>query len=148
MASKRYRDMFTNDMFDVPQAAATVPASMHYGAEVAALVGQMFTESGLDRHQIAQKMSVLTGRDVSKNMLDAWTSVSRDAYNIPFYLVPVAEAACQSHTMSGWLADRRGARLAVGMDAVRAEYGKLKAVSDDVQKRMRLLQRMMGGAHD
>lgn len=146
MATKRYRDVFTDDMFLVPQAPTPHAASMSYGSEVATLTASMFAESGLDRFKIAAEMSHLTGRDVSKYMLDAWTSESRDAYNIPFYLVPAAETACQSHAMSAWLADRRGARLSIGREALNAEYGKLKAISDDVKTRMRQLEKMLGGA--
>jgi len=142
--SRRNRDLFTDDMFMVPQAPAPNPASMNYGAEVAALLSTMFAESGMDRFQIAAEMSRLTGREVSKYMLDAWTSESRDAYNIPFYLVPAAEAACKSHAMSSWLATKRGARLAVGRDALNAEYGKLKAMSDDIKRRMQAMERMLG----
>ena len=145
MASKRYRDVFTDDMFLVPQAPVLAPATMGFGVEVAGLVGNMFAQSGLDRHQIANKMTVLSGREVSKHMIDAWTSESRDAYNIPFYLAPAAEAACNSHAMTTWLADHRGARLAIGRDALNAEYGKLKALNDDVKKRMALIQKMMTG---
>jgi len=146
MATKRYRDVFTDDMFMVPQAPAATPASMNYGSEVATLVGAMFAESGIGRLRIAEEMSRLSGHKVSKYMLDAWTSEGRDAYNMPFYLVPAAESACQSHSMSAWLADRRGARLSIGRDALNAEYGKLKAISDDVKKRMHQLEKMLGGA--
>lgn len=146
MAAKKYRDVFTDDMFMVPQQPVLAPATMGYGAEVAGLVGNMFADAGLDRYKIANQMTVLTGREVSKHMLDAWTSESRDAYNIPFYLAPAAEAACNSHALSTWLAERRGARLAIGRDALNAEYGKLKALSDDVKKRMSQIQKMMGDA--
>jgi hypothetical protein len=146
MATKRYRDVFTDDMFMVPQAPATHAASMNYGSEVAILVGSMFAASGIDRLKIAEEMSRLSGREVSKYMLDAWTSESRDAYNIPFYLVPAAETACRSHALSSWLAERRGARLAIGRDALNTEFGKLQSLSDDIKKRMQELQKMMRDA--
>lgn len=140
----RARDSFTEDMFAVPQAPEPNPASMHYAQEVAILLGHMFADSGLNRYQIAAEMSRLTGREVSKYMLDAWTAESRDAYNIPFYAVAAAESACKSHLMSGWLAQKRGAKLAIGRDALNAEYGKLKAASDDIKKRMHALEKLMG----
>lgn len=139
------RDQYTDDMFMVPQLPESNAASMNYGHEVAMLLGQMFADSGLDRYQIASEMSRLTGREVSKYMLDAWTAESRDAYNIPFYAMPAAEAACKSHQMSIWLAQKRGARLAIGRDALNAEYGKLKAQSDAVTKRMKALEKFLGG---
>lgn len=139
----RPRDPFTDDMFMVPQAPEPHAASMNYCAEVATLTAHMFADSGTDRFKIAAEMSRLTGREVSKYMLDAWTAESRDAYNIPFYLVPAAEAACQSHAMSSWLADKRGARLSIGREALNAEYGKLKAMHDNVKKRMQVMEKML-----
>lgn len=139
----RHRDVYTDDMFMVPQPPERNASSMNFGTEVSTLLAQMFTDSGLDRYQIAAEMSRLTGREVSKYMLDAWTSESRDAYNVPFYLLPAAEAACQSHTMSTWLADKRGARLSVGRDALNAEYGKLKAMQDGIKKKMQVLEKML-----
>lgn len=144
MASRRYRDLFTDDMFLVPQPPATNPSSMNYGCEVATLVGDMFASAAIDRTGISAEMSRLTGREVSKHMLDAWTAQSRDAYNMPLYLVPAAEAACHSHAISGWLAERRGARLSIGRDALNAEYGKLQALSVDLKRRMQHLQKMLG----
>ena len=140
----RHRDIYTDDMFMVPRAPEPNPASMNYSVEVSTLVANMFADSGLDSFQITAEMSRLTGKEVSKYMLDGWTAESRDAYNMPFYMVPAAEAACQSHVMSAWLADKRGARLSIGREALNAEYGKLKAISDDVKKRMHALEKMLG----
>lgn len=139
----RHRDVYTDDMFMVPQPPEPNAASMNYGAEVATLLAHMFADSGQDRYAIAAEMSRLTGREVSKYMLDAWTAESRDAYNIPFYLMPAAEAAAKSHAMSTWLADKRGARLSVGRDALNAEYGKLKAMQDGIKKKMQVLEKML-----
>jgi hypothetical protein len=139
----RHRDTHTDDMFLVPQLPEPNPSSMNYGSEVATMLTQMFAESGKDRYEIAAEMSRLTGREVSKYMLDAWTAESREAYNIPFYILPVAEVACRSHLMSTWLAEKRGARLAIGRDALNAQYGRLKAMKDDLGKQMRDLEKQL-----
>ncbi len=140
----RNRDTLTSDMFLVPQQPAPVPASMNYGGEVAAVLAVMLAESGLDRFQIAAEMSRMTGREVSKYMLDAYTAESRDAYNMPFYLVPVAEFVCKSHSLSQWLADKRGARLAIGRDALNAEYGRMQSQIGELKKQMKTLEKMIG----
>ena len=123
--SRRLRDNQTRDLFEVPQPAAALPASMDYGQEVAHLVGEAIKGADCDRYELASRMSRLTGKEVSKYMLDAWSSVARDAYNLPFYLAPVLESACHTHDISNWLADKRGGRLLIGRETLNAELGKL-----------------------
>ena len=71
-----------------------------------------------DRYEIASAMSRLTGKDVSKLMLDGWSSEARDNFNMPFYLVPAFECATSSYDLTAWLAAKRGARVYVGRDAL------------------------------
>ncbi len=140
----RQRDTRTLDLFEVPQPAAQLPASMDYGALVAHMVSDLLRQAEGDRHDIAARMSRLTGRDVSKYMLDAWSSESRDTFNIPFYLVPVLEAACSTHCLSSWLVDVRGGRMLIGREALNAELGKLERLKEDAAKKIRDLKRQMG----
>ena len=65
------RDAITRDLFAVPRAAAAVPASMDYRAQVSHLVSAMLADAhaaGLDRYEVASRASRLAGRDVSKAM--------------------------------------------------------------------------------
>jgi hypothetical protein len=142
----RTRDTKTLDLFEVPQPAAQLPASMDYGALVAHMVSEVLRAADCDRHEIAARMSRLTGKDVSKYMLDAWSSESRDAYNIPFYLVPVLETACCSHQFTNWLASVRGGRLLIGREALNAELGRLEHAKAQAAQRIRELKKQMGDA--
>ncbi|WP_320837421.1 hypothetical protein [Zhongshania sp.] len=142
----RTRDTKTLDLFEVPQPAAQLPASMDYGALVAHMVSEVLRTADCDRHEIAARMSRLTGKDVSKYMLDAWSSESRDTYNIPFYLVPVLETACSSHQFSNWLASVRGGRLLIGREALNAELGRLEHAKAQAAQRIRDLKKQMGDA--
>lgn len=140
----RSRDTRTLDMFSIPQPAAPLPASMDYRREVSALVGQALKDADGDRYEIASRMSRLSGREVSKYMLDAWSSESRDAYNIPFYETPVLETACNTHIFSNWLADKRGGELLLGKETLNAELGKLERLKEDAARKIRELKKMMG----
>ncbi len=142
MAHKR--DDATLDLFQIPAAPEPAPASMDYNREVAHLVAKVVKEAGCDRFEIAARMSRLTGRDVSKHMIDAWAAESRDHHNIPFYLVPVLEAACETHALSAWLADKRGGRLMVGKEVLAAELGKLERIKDEATQKIKELKRLMG----
>ena len=124
------------------------PGGQCYGVEVAHLVSDALAGAHCDRHEIAARMTRLAGRDVSKYMLDAWSAESREAYNLPFYLAPVLEAACETHLLTRWLADKRGGQVLVGKAALDAEIGKLERMREDAAKKIRALKDVMGGLDD
>ena len=144
-AMVRRIDTLTGDLFALlPRAAEQVPGSQNYCAEVAHLVSEALASAGVDRIEVAARMTRLCGRDVSKDMLYGYTAESRDAYNLPFYLAPVLEAACETHILTHWLADKRGGQLLVGKAALDAEIGKLERARDEAGKRIRQLKHVMG----
>lgn len=134
------RDTQTPDLFAVPQPAAPVPASMDYRATLAHLIADMLRESGHDRYALAAMTSRLVGKEVSKYMLDAYTAESREEFNLPAYLIPALETACESHAISNWLAGVRGARLMVGRDAVTAEIGRIERQRDELTEQIRAIK--------
>jgi len=139
------RDRHTRDLFEVPQPAQAIPASMDYRAQVSLITAEMMKNADCDRHDLAARCSRLTGTDVSKHMLDAYASEARDTFNLPFWFAPVLETACVSHDLSNWLAGIRGGRLLVGRDALMAELGKLERARDEAGRMIRDLKKQMGG---
>ncbi len=142
--TRRAHDTMTPDLFEVPQPAAPVPASMDYRREVAHLVGGLLKGADGDRYEVAARMSRLSGAEVSKYMLDAWSSEAREAFNLPLYQVPVIETACSTHLLSQWLVAKRGARMLIGREALNAELGKLERLRDEAARKIRELKRVMG----
>ena len=132
------------DLFAIPQPAAPLPASHDYRAQVAHLTAELLRAADSDRYGIAATMSRLTGREISKYMLDAYASEARDTYNLPLWEVPALEAACHSHALTAWLAQVRGGRLLVGREALTAELGRLEQARDASTRRIRELKRLMG----
>lgn len=146
---RRARDTRTPDLFEVPRPAAPVPAGMDYRSLVAALVGELLHEAaqaGKDRYQVASEMARLTGKDVSKYMLDAYSSEARDEFNLPFYLVPALEVSCATHRMTAWLNEIRGARMLIGREALTAELGKLEHIREEAGRKIREIKKLMGEA--
>lgn len=141
----RNADPYTGDLFALlPKVADSAPGSQCYGVEVAHLVSSALAGAGCDRVEVAARMTRLSGRDVSRYTIDAWSAESREAYNLPFYQVPVLEAACGTHLLTQWLADKRGCRVLVGKDALDAEIGKLERLRDEAGKKIRALKSVMG----
>ena len=139
------RDPLTSDMFEVP-APVQGPASLGFGVQVANMVSACLAASEFDRFEIAARMSRLTGREVSKYMVDAWSAESRENFNLPFYLVPAFEEACGAsiHTLTNWLASVRGGRLYVGRDALSAELGQLERQREQISRRAKDLRKRLG----
>lgn len=141
---RRVKDDLTLDIFEVPEPIVPTPGSGNYAAQVSELVGLVLKECPVDRYEIAAQMSRLSGDDVSKNMLDAWSSPARADHNIPFYRIPLLEEVCQSHAFTDWLVHLRGGRVAYGREALAAEYGKLSRVQERVNADLRRLKKLMG----
>lgn len=143
---KRKRDDRTADLFEMPEQPDSYAASMDYRREVAHLVSQMLREADGDRYEIAARMSRMTGTEVSKYMLDAWSSESREAYNMPFWVAPVLEAACDCTLFTNWIATRRDGRVLFGREVLNAKRGKLERMKDRLELRINEIRRTMGEA--
>ena len=134
------RDHLTADLFDIPKPAPETPCSMDYRAAMAHLVAQMLKDCHRDRYDIAAAVSRLTGTDVSKYMLDAYTSEAREAFNLPAWLIGPLEAACKSHAITHWLAEVRGGRLLVGEQALEHDLAKWQQLRDEADEAVRALK--------
>lgn len=134
------RDHTTGDLFAVPVPAAPLPGSMDFRATLSHLTGEMLRAAGKDRHGIAATCSRLTGKDVSKYMLDGYTAESREEFNLPLWLVPALETACSAHDLSTWLAGVRGGRLLIGREALAAELGRITRQKQDLADQERALK--------
>lgn len=124
--------------------ASAMPEAMNCGAEVAHLVSAILKVCPLDRYAVAAEMSRLTGKDVSKLMIDGWSSEARDNFNMPMYLVPAFECATETYELTAWLAAKRGARLYVGREALIAGLGQLQAQRDRLDRQVREMKKKLG----
>lgn len=138
------KDDRTLDIFTVPQPVLSVPGSGNYAAQISELVGEILKGSELDRYEVAARMSRLSGDDVSKHMLDAWSSPARTDHNLPFYRAALLEEVCASHLLTDWQVALRGGRVAYGRDALLAELGRLERTRDESARQARELKRLMG----
>jgi hypothetical protein len=142
----RRRDSLSGDLFvDMPRPAPALPASMDFRPQLSHLVGDMLAaaharDPELDRYGIAAVVSRLAGKEVSKAMLDGYTAESREAFNLPMWLVPALETACGSTALSEWLAAIRGGRLVLGPAAIDAEIGRLQGEREAVDDRLKELR--------
>ncbi|MFT0211798.1 hypothetical protein VQ643_04175 [Pseudomonas sp. F1_0610] len=146
MARKPRKDDRTFDLFEVPQPVAAIPGQCNYAATISELVAEILKEAEIDRYEIATQMSRLSGDDVSKNMLDAWSSPARTEHNIPFYRVPLLEQVCSSRLLTNWLVNQHGGRVAYGRDALNAELGRYERKREEYARKARELKKALGDA--
>ena len=78
------------------------------GARVSKAVSLAMKESSRTRDEIAEAMGAYLGRPVSKAMLDAWASESRDSHNISTVNLVALIQATGDHRLLGMLADLFG----------------------------------------
>lgn len=143
MSRTSRRDALSGDLFrDIPRPAPPVAASMDFRPQLSNLVAEMLAaaqaaDPALDRYQIAAICSRLAGKEVSKAMLDGYTAESREAFNLPLWLVPALETACSSTALTDWLAAIRGGRLVLGPAALDAEIGRMQGEMEMLNERLK-----------
>lgn len=142
----RAKDDRTLDLFEVPQPAAPLPGGMDYRAVICGIITQMLKDADADRHEIAARCSRLTGKEVSKYMLDAYTSEAREEFNVPGWLLPAIEVACGSYLYTNWLVTTRGGRLLIGREALTADLGRLERQKLEVEQLIKKLKKQLGEA--
>ena len=141
------RDPFTADLFDmvvVPMARAPKPGALDIGVQFRHMLSDLLKASPLSRVMIAAKMSELLGHEVTKHQLDSWTAESREGWRFPLEYLPALEVALVTHDILAWLADLRGAKLAVGHEAIETQLGKLEHMKDEIRRKEIELRKLLG----
>lgn len=130
---RRIRDALTLDLFEVPQPAPPQAGGLDLDAMLRAALCDAMKHCDLDRHGVAAEMSRLTGRHVSKAMLDAYTAESRDDHNFPLRHAAAFEVATGSFCLTQMLAKARGCKVLVGEEALLAELGRLEQMEAELK---------------
>ncbi|SMF85529.1 hypothetical protein SAMN06265365_1606 [Tistlia consotensis] len=126
------------ELVAVPEAPSQAPASHDIDQQLRRWLNEAIERSPLDRAEIAEAMTALAGRPVTKPMLDTWTGSARPN-RMPADLLPAfCIAAGTNHVMERLAADI-GARLSDTQEARLARLGQwalLIAYGQDEQRRI------------
>lgn len=140
----RRRDSATLDLFESPRPVPARGGSLNFDREIRHLLSRMIKESPCeDRYEVAARMSRYLGEEVTKYQLDSWTAESRRPWRFPFEYAAAIEAACESHALSEFLAEKRGGIVLWGEDALNAELGKLDILEAEIKRRKRGLKQRL-----
>lgn len=138
------KDTLTGDLFLIPRPVTPNKGALSCRAEISALMSDAL--KGHDRYEVATEMSKLLGREVSKNMLDAYTAESREEHIPPFDTAIAFDMAVGGHLLLDFAASKLGARVSIGKEALNAQLGKLERVRDEAAKQIKQLKIIMGEA--
>ena len=122
---RKLRDMLTSDLFEVPEPVAQNAGSLSCRAEIAGVMADVVKEIHIDRYELAAKMSRLLGREISKFMIDAYTSESRDTQMPPIDTAIAFDMATGGISLLKLYADKLGCKVVVGKEVLFTELGRI-----------------------
>lgn len=129
---------------DAPEGSLDVSCRLR--AELAAAL----KACPLSRFEVAGRMSALLGRQISKDMLDAWTATceSHQVHRFPLEYLPAFQAATGARSPLELVARAAGCFCLPGPDALRAELQRIdeemRRLKAESQKRRTFLKEMEG----
>lgn len=138
------RDSLTADLFEIPHAPTPKGGSLDYATELRCVLSDALKKTPRSRYEIAARMSELTGHEISKVMLDAWTAESKTLWRFPFEFAAAFEAACETTCLQEMLARKRGCTLLVGEEVLLAKLGRIMTSQQDLAQQERALKRYLG----
>src|SRR3954452_9678274 len=80
--------------FEVPQTPTPEAGKLAIGTRLRELLGEVLADTksrsdgSLDRYEVATRISRLSGRDVTKNMLDRYAAPGADDWRFPLEALP------------------------------------------------------------
>lgn len=140
--------------FDVPATPRSDAGSLDIAQSVRDTLNDTLATAkadGRDRYDIAASISRLSGRDMSKDMLDRYTAPSSDGHRFPLEALPALIQATGDFRLLELIAHKCGCKVLRGEEAMLAEIGALmlqerttkdrlsqikKAVPDSVMERL------------
>lgn len=139
----RVRDSLTLELFDIPVPTPALAGSLDLDAALRAAICDAIKHSELDRLGVAAEMSRLTGRPISKAMLDAYTGESRGDHNFPLRYAVAFEVATGSYCLTQLLAKQRGCKVLVGEEALLAGLGRLDQMEAELKAQKAALKQYL-----
>lgn len=141
---RRALDNRTADFFEIPSAPSPTPGSLNYTVELRHVLSKALKETTRSRYEVAARMSELTGCQITKETLDAWTAESKKPWRFPFEFAAAFEAACESTCLQELLGRKRGSQILVGEDTLYAELGRIQQQQVELVERAKKIKRHLG----
>ena len=122
--AKSHPDQFGFD-FTAPRIAREAAALAGLEARINSAVGTILNSVGRPREVIAAEISVLLQDDVSRAMLDAYSSPARSDHRVPMSRFLALVAVTNRHDVLDRLMREIGAAVLVGEEILTARMGQI-----------------------
>lgn len=135
------RQLTLDELFEIPRPVNPQPASLDHARELRHLLSDALKKTIKSRFEVASRMSELTGHDISKAMLDAWTAESREAWRFPFEYATAFEIACGTYCLTEFQARKRGCKVYAGDEVRQAEIGRIESQMEELSTKLKALKK-------
>ncbi len=124
------------------ESAEPEPGSLDIDAALRATMSKAISRSGKSRYQIAAEMSELTSKDITKTMLDSWTSEARVEHRFPSAFLPAFCIACRNFDPLKLIGKFSSCEVLETSEAVYAEIARIERQKEDLDRRVNQLKSM------
>jgi len=111
------------------------PGSFNISVQLRNVLSEGLKYSTLSRHQVAARMSELTGTEITKSQLDSWTAESKEYHRFPAEYLPAFIHVTGYKKPLKIMAKMIQCYLLESEEALLAELGKIDQVKKDLTRR-------------
>ena len=115
-------------------------ASLAWDGKVRALLAAAIKACRYSREQIAERMTSLSGEEITRAMLDSWTAPSKNGHRFPLSLLPAFSEAAEDREILRDALALLGSRIATREDLAFSEIGRLHLHGQKTRERERALR--------
>lgn len=123
------------ELLQVPPAPAEEPGALQYDQRMRQLLNEAIKRCVLDRDEIAERVTRLVGRSITKAQIDAWTGASRP-HRFPGDLIPAMCVVLGNVVLLEGLAEAAGCKLIERNELQLARLGQLWLFMQQAQDEM------------
>ncbi|WP_156313821.1 MULTISPECIES: hypothetical protein [unclassified Citromicrobium] len=127
--------------FDAPAVPSGEAALAGFEKRTNVFVGAMLNSDGRDRYQLAAEVSKLLADEVSKTMLDAYASPSREDHKIPFSRLMAIVVVTGRYDLLDAHLRETGCGVITGRELETVELGSIEQEIRALQAKARDLRR-------
>lgn len=119
--------------------------AMNITLQLQEIIDKCIGQCSVSRDIIAGRMTELTGHQITRCMLDSWTSSAKQKHRFPAEFLPAFCAAVGSVQPLSFLARKSGVFTLPDRDVLRAELARKMETRDDANREIKKIKMFMQG---
>lgn len=120
------------------------PESLNISLRLRDALSNALRKCKQSRYQIAAQMSELTGCDISKTMLDAYTADSKEYHRFPAEWIPAFKKTTGDDSVLKILAEGCESQIVSGKDLLYAEAARIDRQIEDLKRKQTIIRNRLG----